>query len=109
MFLKIKEPAYFEQVVKPFLKNKIEKTFVDYWLLDMDDGVFSFEPPHRVKKLNVFEQCLMVEYLLRRGKKQRATEIAEGVRDGALVPDVEIMNRIYDIVLSMNSLNSQDK
>ena len=36
LFLKMKDPQYFEAVVKPFLMNKIEKTFVDYWLLNFD-------------------------------------------------------------------------
>ena len=35
----MKDPAYFDQVVRPFLTNKIEKTFVDYWLLDYDEAL----------------------------------------------------------------------
>ena len=34
LFTKFKDPAYFEIFVKPFLKNKFEKTFVDYFLLE---------------------------------------------------------------------------
>ena len=39
VFLKMKDPAYFDQVVRPFLTNKIEKTFIDYWLLDYDEAL----------------------------------------------------------------------
>ncbi len=37
LFIFCKDPAYFEEYVKPFLKNKIEKTFVDFFLLKMED------------------------------------------------------------------------
>lgn len=33
LFLFFKDPAYFETYVKEFLINKLEKTFVDYFLL----------------------------------------------------------------------------
>ena len=35
MFVKLKDPQFFETVTRPFLMNKIEKTLVDYWLLDI--------------------------------------------------------------------------
>ncbi len=44
LFLRLKDPQFFENAVKPFLFNKIEKTFVDYWLLDSDLSEFSV--PH---------------------------------------------------------------
>lgn len=36
LFLRQKDQTFFENAVRPFLMNKIEKTFVDYWLLDFD-------------------------------------------------------------------------
>jgi hypothetical protein len=42
VFLKLKDTVYFENAVRPFLTNKIEKTFVDYWLLDMDFAMKNF-------------------------------------------------------------------
>ena len=33
-FLKLKDASFFESTVRPYLKNKLEKTLVDYWLLD---------------------------------------------------------------------------
>jgi hypothetical protein len=37
----------------------------------------------------------------------RAKELAEAIRDRNNPPSVDAMNRIYDIVLNMNSLNSK--
>ena len=39
LFLKFKDPKYFEDIVGPFLTNKVEKTFVDYWLLNYEDAL----------------------------------------------------------------------
>lgn len=33
LFIYFKDPKFFKTVVKPFIKNKIEKTFVDFFLL----------------------------------------------------------------------------
>lgn len=35
-FIKKHDPTYFEEVVKPFLSSKMEKQFMDLWLLDCD-------------------------------------------------------------------------
>ena len=42
LFLKLKDPSFFDKAVKPFLSNKIEKTFVDYWLLDYSFALYEF-------------------------------------------------------------------
>jgi hypothetical protein len=34
LFLYFKDPEYFEKIARPFLVNKMEKTFVDFWLLN---------------------------------------------------------------------------
>ena len=46
VFIKLKDPGFFESAVRPFLTNKIEKTFVDYWLLDYDNAMHDFLPSH---------------------------------------------------------------
>jgi hypothetical protein len=39
--------------------------------------------------------------------KKRAKELAEAIRDRNIPPSIDSMNRIYDVVLNMNSLNSK--
>jgi len=46
VFLKLKDPTFFENAVRPFLTNKMEKTFVDYWLLDYDFAMSDFLKTH---------------------------------------------------------------
>ena len=38
-FIKRRDPEYFESVVRRFIGNRIEKSFVDYYLLDDDKQV----------------------------------------------------------------------
>ena len=60
--------------------------------------------------MNVFEQCLLIHYLMSQGgddNKKRAKELAEAIRDRNIPPSIDSMNRIYDVVLNMNSLNSK--
>jgi len=33
LFIYFKDPQYFKAVVRPFLENKMEKSFIDFWLL----------------------------------------------------------------------------
>eukprot|EP00347_Sterkiella_histriomuscorum_P021579 403333486 len=107
LFLKLKDPQYFDQVVKPFLINKIEKTFVDYWLLNYEDALEQYIPFSRFQELNVFEQCLLVQFLVKKGNYERAQEIFKSLENISTKPSQDIMNRIYDVVLNMNSLNSK--
>jgi len=46
MFLKIKDPGFFKEFIRPFLHNKIEKTLVDLWLLDLTADLQTFLQPH---------------------------------------------------------------
>ncbi len=39
--------------------------------------------------------------------KKRAKELADAIRDRNNPPSIDAMNRIYDVVLNMNSLNSK--
>jgi len=89
------------------LTNKIEKTFVDYWLLDYDEAMSRFDDAWKLSCLNAFEQCLLVHHLVSAGKKERAKQIADSLRDKTTAPSIEVMNRIYGTVLNMNSLNSK--
>lgn len=54
VFLKLKDPKYFEEVVRPFLSNKMEKTFVDYWLLEYDAALNTFEEPQSKSRMLKF-------------------------------------------------------
>ena len=56
-FLWKKDRAFFATVVKPYLANKKDKTFLDHWLLG--DDVARYMEPWRHGRLNVVERVLL--------------------------------------------------
>lgn len=49
IFIKNKDPGYFKHTVKPFLQCKMEKLFVDYYLLGDNKQVLKYAETHLVK------------------------------------------------------------
>lgn len=73
-FIKKRDPAYFENIAKPFLMKKMEKTFVDKYLCDFwaDLSQQYLKNPHTIQELNPFEKCLLIEVFCKEGKKDMA-------------------------------------
>jgi hypothetical protein len=59
IFLARKDPAFFNEVVKPYLANKRDKTFLDHWLLG--DDVSGYRDPWRYERLNTVERVLLAK------------------------------------------------
>ncbi len=60
-FLYKKDPEFFQRVVRPYLANKKDKTFVDRWLLEED--LKDYVEPWRHGRLNAFERVLLAQRL----------------------------------------------
>ncbi|MFM9962327.1 MAG: hypothetical protein ACKV2Q_14030 [Planctomycetaceae bacterium] len=61
VFLAKKDPKFFNAVVKPYLANKKDKTFLDRWLLD--DKVDPFLQPWSHGQLNVAERVFLAQHI----------------------------------------------
>lgn len=87
-FLFKRDKPFFNEIVKPFIRNKMEKTFVDWYLLAIEctpnqfterilsyiDG-FSF-----YEELNGFELCLLIDICMSKGnalQKKQAITLAQ--------------------------------
>ena len=62
LFIKKRDPEYFKTVVIPFLQCKMEKTFVDHYLLGDHATVAKYES--KMKSLNAMETCLLIDSLV---------------------------------------------
>ncbi|MEM7231463.1 MAG: hypothetical protein AAF517_04785, partial [Planctomycetota bacterium] len=60
-FLYRKDPEFFAAVVQPYLRNKLDKTFLDLWLLGED--LTAFLDPWAFAQLNVVERILLAQRL----------------------------------------------
>ena len=74
-YLKENDPEFFKNVVQPFIKNKIVKTFVDFCLLE-DTECEKWAQLPKLEELNSFEVVLLVKHLMKVGKKEEAESIA---------------------------------
>ena len=71
--MKLRDPEFFEKIARPFLLNKREKTFMDFFLLEKDGPLLNFlEQPHLRESLNALELALLAVFLARRGDTARA-------------------------------------
>jgi hypothetical protein len=68
-FLKKKDPAFFQDVVRPYLANKKDKTFLDRWLLEED--LAGYLEPWSYGRLNTVERILLAQRIA--GEPARTT------------------------------------
>ncbi|MEZ6036366.1 MAG: hypothetical protein R3F29_02715 [Planctomycetota bacterium] len=75
-FLWHKDRAFFDRIVRPYLQNKLDKTFLDRWLLEQD--LTEFLQPWAFERLNVVEKILLTRRLpgLREAGARRVDELA---------------------------------
>jgi hypothetical protein len=79
-FIFKKDKEFFFEVVRPYIQNKLEKTFVDFFLLEFDEKILEYCKMPKVKELNSFEVCLLIETAMRSGseiQKKKSKALAE--------------------------------
>ncbi len=102
-FLFHKDRAFFDTVVKPFLAQKLDKTFLDHWLLG--DDLRAFVQPWQFAQLNLIERILLAQRLDGDGKQA----VARTVREALELQPVsrERLNQLFDLALKSEELAEQ--
>ena len=72
LYLRRRDPEYFDAVVKPFLQYKMEKKFIDYYLLSNYKECNKYTDFDLYNTLNALEICLLVDSLVQSGKQDKA-------------------------------------
>lgn len=76
-----RDAEFFTTVVKPFLQCKMEKTFVDHYLLgNLKHLVEANLSMDRLQHLNVFEKCLLIDALVKLGDNTQAQKLYELIK-----------------------------
>ena len=101
-FLHQKDPEFFAEVIRPFLVNKLDKTFLDEWLLGRD--LISYLDPKRFARLNLVEKIL----LARRVGGNEPAAVARTLRESLEVNPVSEskLSRLFDVALFNSALES---
>lgn len=103
-FIYKKDHTFFTEVIKPYLRNKKDKTFLDDWLLLND--LRPYLQPWEYSRLNVVERILLGQIL-----KKEAPQIARQIADLCdLQPaDLDRFNRVFTTAIQNTSLSTDDK
>jgi hypothetical protein len=102
LFLARKQPQWFAAVVRPYLANKRDKTFLDHYLLE--DDLHAYLEPWAYGRLNTLERILLAERIAGEGGPG-ARHV--GDRFDLLPPDVEGDNAAFDTALQGSALDTQ--
>ena len=102
-FLYHKDPAFFRDVIRPYLANKKDTTFLDEWLLDRD--LSPYLQPWQYGRLNVCERILLAQHI-----KAEAQTTARHIKDryDLIPPDIELYNRLFMTALKSHALETGD-
>lgn len=106
LFLYFKDHRYFVKVAKPFIASKMEKTFIDHWLLSDFESILHYQEIGHFDKLNTLEQALLV-FSVSNVDMNKAKSLAKRIGDGSDAVSkepAEMKNRMFDTVLSLNLL-----
>jgi len=99
-FIAKKDPEFFRAVVKPYLANKRDKTFLDHWLLE--DDLSAWLQPWNFSRLNSVERVLLAQRIAGESPKT-----ARHLNDLArlLPPDSERSRKLFETALKAGDLN----
>jgi hypothetical protein len=102
-FLFKKDPAFFQAVVKPYLANKKDRTFLDRWLLG--ESVESYLQPWNYEQLNVAERILLAQRVA--ADRSHGTRHVQDLFD-MLPTDLERFNFLFRAAIRGSALEASD-
>ena len=102
-FLFKKDPEFFQTVIKPYLANKKDQTFIDRFLLE--DNLSEYLQPWQYQQLNIVERILLAQRL-----KDERPHASRHVADlyALLPPNTENFIRLFETAVKRSSLETSD-
>jgi hypothetical protein len=102
-FLAKKDPAFFQAVVRPYLANKRDKTFMDHWLLQ--DDLSDYLQPWRYDRLNTVERILLAQRL-----KDEPARTVRYLNDLLRLqpPNMDRFLMLFDTAVKSGALQTED-
>ncbi|MCE9531461.1 MAG: hypothetical protein K8T89_10125 [Planctomycetes bacterium] len=102
-FLFKKDPQFFADVIKPYLRNKKDKTFLDFWLLG--DEVTRFMQPWEYGRLNSVERVLLAQRIA--GEPDKAARHLNDLLR-LLPPNLDRQLFLFNVGVDSGGLKSDD-
>ncbi len=100
LFLARKDPAFFNKVVRPYIADKKDRTFIDDRLLG--NPLDSYLEPWNYSRLNTVERAMLAQQM-----KQQHRSTARHLKDlfDLIPPDVERFNTLFDAAMRSSGLS----
>lgn len=108
-FLYFKDREYFNLIVKPSIAAKIEKTLIDYFLLEEYDKFEEYKQVSVYDSFNALEQCLLIA-VINMKDHETAKKLADQFLNKAKLVETKTAkkNQKFDTVLLMKILESEE-
>lgn len=103
-FLSRKDPEFFDSVIKPYLANKKDQTFVDHYLLGHD--LTEYLLPWNHEQLNIVERSLLARRL-QGDRSATARHVAD--LHALLPPNIDGFIRLFDTAVQRSALDLDDQ
>ncbi|NQT91960.1 MAG: hypothetical protein HQ559_04295, partial [Lentisphaerae bacterium] len=99
LFLAMKDPDFFNKIVRPYLASKKDKKFMDDRLLG--NSLDAYLDPWAYSRMNMVERALLAQQM-----KAQHESTARHLKDryDLLPPDIEKFNRLFDSALRSSGL-----
>ncbi len=115
-FLYKRDQDFFQNIVKPFLKHKMEKSFVDLYLLGCYEQIIkTYNTFLNFDKLNTFEQCLLIDALVQKGFAKEAQRLAALIFELFGGEKARLFNEtseqyalIFDMIINLNMKKEEE-
>jgi hypothetical protein len=104
IFLYFKDKTFFTTVIAPYIKNKVQKQFIDHWLLGSDLSDYAL--PRNYNRLNTFERIILGQRLPRiaagnkHGMNEKGKNFPQDPEGFIQLFKVSIYSPIYHIISS---------
>ncbi|MBF0224487.1 MAG: hypothetical protein HQK76_03440 [Desulfobacterales bacterium] len=107
-FIYKKDNNFFNKVVAPYIKNKKDKTFIDYLLIhnsgdnSIKSKISEFLNPWNYQKLNIVERILIGKALNDGYSKRHIKDILD-----LIPPNIEQYNHLFNTALKTSALDTE--
>jgi hypothetical protein len=102
LFLAKKDPVFFKDVVRPYLANKKDKTFLDRWLVE--ENLNEFLTPWNYEQLNTVERVLLAQRIA--GEPARTVRYLNDVVR-LQPPGSDRMRLLFETAVKASELNAR--
>jgi len=104
-YIFMKFPKIFEELILPIIRLKIDRNFIDYFLLNDEENIKKFLNLKKYKNMLLIEKCLLIKFISLKDQSQ-AKKLANNLKEN----NDNILDKIlFDLVVHSKVDSNQSK